>query len=169
MTAWAERPRFHQYAASAKWLRRAFPWRPDQQDPRARHAEGRPATLRLTGGQITDCAEADALIDTIREGDILLADKGYDSNAIRAKAAERKAWANIPQKPTARALSPSRVGSTGSAISWNGYSFRGPSGQSDQTVPLASQRATTKTRSTSSPLSNSSRRGFGARVYESAP
>ena len=27
-----------------------------------------------------------------------LADKGYDSNAIRAKAAERKAWANIPSK-----------------------------------------------------------------------
>ncbi|ENP42211.1 IS5/IS1182 family transposase, partial [Brucella abortus] len=32
------------------------------------------------------------------EGDILLADKGYDTNAIRAKAAARKAWANIPPK-----------------------------------------------------------------------
>ena len=38
------------------------------------------------------------LIDDLGEGDILLADKGYDSNAIRAKAAERKAWANIPPK-----------------------------------------------------------------------
>ncbi|MFG1477000.1 IS5 family transposase [Xanthobacter agilis] len=61
-------------------------------------AEGRPVSLRLTAGQVADCSEADALIDTIGEGDILLADKGYDSNAIRAKAAERKAWANIPPK-----------------------------------------------------------------------
>ena len=61
-------------------------------------AEGRPVSLRLTGGQIADCTQADALIDTLGEGDILLADKGYDNNAIRAKAAERRAWANIPPK-----------------------------------------------------------------------
>ncbi|SNS88313.1 Transposase DDE domain-containing protein [Azospirillum sp. RU38E] len=28
----------------------------------------------------------------------MLADNGYDRNAIRAKAAERTAWANIPPK-----------------------------------------------------------------------
>ena len=61
-------------------------------------AEGRPVTLRLTGGQVADCAEAEVLIDGLGEGDILLADKGYDNNAIRAKAAQRKAWANIPPK-----------------------------------------------------------------------
>ncbi|GAA4488796.1 hypothetical protein GCM10023157_37280 [Gluconacetobacter asukensis] len=61
-------------------------------------AEGRPVSLRLTGGQVADCTEADALTDNLEEGDILLADKGYDSNAIRAKAAARKAWANIPPK-----------------------------------------------------------------------
>ncbi|WP_409563982.1 IS5 family transposase [Rhizobium leguminosarum] len=61
-------------------------------------AEGRPVNLRLTGGQIADCTQADALTDELGEGDILLADKGYDSNAIRAKAAERGAWANIPPK-----------------------------------------------------------------------
>ncbi len=61
-------------------------------------AKGRPVTVHLTGGQIADCTEADALTDKLGEGDILLADKGYDSNAIRAKAAERKAWANIPPK-----------------------------------------------------------------------
>ena len=61
-------------------------------------AEGRPINIRLTGGQIADCTEADALTDGLGEGDILLADKGYDSNAIRAKAAERGAWANIPPK-----------------------------------------------------------------------
>lgn len=44
----------------------------------------------------------EALIDGLGEGDILLADKGYDSNAIRAKAVERKAWANIPPKANRR-------------------------------------------------------------------
>lgn len=61
-------------------------------------AEGRPVTLRLTGDQVADCAEAKLLIGSLGKGDILLADKGYDSNAIRAKAAERKAWDNIPPK-----------------------------------------------------------------------
>ena len=49
-------------------------------------AEGRPVTLRLTAGQIADCKEAEALIDGRDEGDIMLADKGYDSDAIRTKA-----------------------------------------------------------------------------------
>lgn len=61
-------------------------------------AEGRPVTLRLTAGQVADCREAEALIDTLGEGGILLADKGYDSDAIRAKAKQRKVWANIPPK-----------------------------------------------------------------------
>jgi transposase len=61
-------------------------------------AEGRPVTIRLTAGQVADCQEADALLEGLGEGDILLADKGYDTNAIRDKAAERKAWANIPPK-----------------------------------------------------------------------
>lgn len=61
-------------------------------------AEGRPVNIRLTGGQIADCTEADALTEGLGEGDILLADKGYDSNAIRIKAAKRGAWANIPPK-----------------------------------------------------------------------
>lgn len=61
-------------------------------------AEGRPVTLRLTAGQVADCTQADTLTEGLGEGAILLADKGYDSNAIRAKAAEQKVWANIPPK-----------------------------------------------------------------------
>ena len=49
-------------------------------------AEGRPVAFRLTGGQVADCVEADGLTDMLGEGDILLADKGYDTDAIRAKA-----------------------------------------------------------------------------------
>jgi transposase len=54
-------------------------------------AEGRPVAFRLTGGQVADCVEADALTDMLGAGDILLADKGYDTDAIRAKATARKA------------------------------------------------------------------------------
>jgi transposase len=35
---------------------------------------------------------------TLDEGVTLLADKGYDSNAIRDMATVNKAWANIPPK-----------------------------------------------------------------------
>lgn len=61
-------------------------------------AEGRPVALRLTAGQVADCAQADALTDDLAEGAILIADKGYDTDALRAKAMARKAWVNIPSK-----------------------------------------------------------------------
>ena len=32
-------------------------------------AKGRPVTLRLTAGQVADCREAEALIETLGEGD----------------------------------------------------------------------------------------------------
>jgi len=38
------------------------------------------------------------MLDLIGEGDILLADRAYDSNAIRDLAEKRGAWANIPAK-----------------------------------------------------------------------
>ncbi len=34
----------------------------------------------------------------VKEGGTLLADKAYDTDAIRKTAAERKIWANIPPK-----------------------------------------------------------------------
>ncbi|WP_443193022.1 IS5 family transposase [Novosphingobium sp. KACC 22771] len=61
-------------------------------------AEGRPVGLRLTGGQVHDACEAEALIADIPEGATLLGDKGYDSNAIREAAAARGVWANIPNR-----------------------------------------------------------------------
>lgn len=61
-------------------------------------ADGRPVALRLTGGQVHDSQEAEALLDAMPEGATLLADKGYDSNAIREAAASKNAWANIPSR-----------------------------------------------------------------------
>ena len=55
--------------------------------------------MRLTAGQVHDSLEAEALLnEAMREGTTLLADKGYDSNAIRTMAEDRNAWANIPPR-----------------------------------------------------------------------
>jgi len=61
-------------------------------------AQGRPINLCLTGGQVADCSQADRLMECIKEGSTLLADKAYDTDAIRQTAANRKIWANIPPK-----------------------------------------------------------------------
>lgn len=61
-------------------------------------AEGRPIRLELTAGQAHDSPVATDLLDDLGEGAILLADRAYDTNALCAFAAERKAWANIPPK-----------------------------------------------------------------------
>lgn len=54
--------------------------------------------MRLTGGQVHDSQEAEALLEAMPEGATLLGDKGYDSNAIRDAAARKNAWANIPAR-----------------------------------------------------------------------
>jgi transposase len=61
-------------------------------------ADGRPVAFRLTGGQVHDSVEAESLLEAMDDGAILLADKGYDSNAIRSFAADKNAWANIPPR-----------------------------------------------------------------------
>jgi len=61
-------------------------------------AEGRPIKLELTAGQVHDSQVANSMMDDLGEGDIFLADKAYDSDAIRSTAAQRGAWANIPPK-----------------------------------------------------------------------
>ena len=59
-------------------------------------AEGRPIRISLTPGQAHDGTAADALLKDLKPGAILLADKAYDSNAIRQQAQD--VWANIPPK-----------------------------------------------------------------------
>jgi transposase len=61
-------------------------------------AEGRPVVLELSAGQAHDGKAAESMLDLLGDGDILLADRAYDSNAIRSLATERGAWANIPAK-----------------------------------------------------------------------
>ena len=60
--------------------------------------KGRPIKLKLTAGQASDVASAPELIADLPEDAMLIADKGYDANALREAVAERGAWANIPPK-----------------------------------------------------------------------
>lgn len=59
---------------------------------------GLPVALHLSEGQASDCKEADPLLDAVPEASIFLADKAYDSNAIRDKVTAQGAFANIPLK-----------------------------------------------------------------------
>ncbi|MFT4053491.1 MAG: IS5 family transposase [Novosphingobium sp.] len=66
-------------------------------------ALGRPVAFHLTGGEAADCKAYDALIGVPgRTPDALLADKGYDADAIRADLAERQIEAVIPGRSNRR-------------------------------------------------------------------
>ena len=62
-------------------------------------ANGNPVALKLSEGQAHDGRSANDLLDTIGAGQILLADRGYDSDALRATLAGRGAWGNIKPMP----------------------------------------------------------------------
>ena len=62
-------------------------------------AMGLPIFLKLTEGQAHGGRSAEDMFDTVRTGTVLLADRAYDSNALRERLAERGAWANIRAMP----------------------------------------------------------------------
>ena len=62
-------------------------------------AEGRPIALKLTAGQAHDGRSAADMLASVGAGDILLADRAYDSDALRLDIAARGAWANIRPMP----------------------------------------------------------------------
>ena len=66
---------------------------------------GRPIRMLLTPGQTHDAKPALALLAGLPEGALLLADRAYDSNAIRALS-ERGIVVNIPPKRNRRAMIP---------------------------------------------------------------
>lgn len=66
-------------------------------------AEGRPNRMALTPGQAGDAPAAIALIDELAQGAIVIADRAYHTDAIRAHAA-------LQSRPRLRHLSaPPRV------------------------------------------------------------
>ena len=62
-------------------------------------ANGNPIALKLTEGQAHDGRSAADMLENIGEGQILLADRAYDSDALRSNLAERGAWANVKPMP----------------------------------------------------------------------
>ncbi len=62
-------------------------------------AMGLPIVLKLTPGQAHDGRSAEDMFDTVLAGNILLADRAYDSNALRERLAERGAMGNIRAMP----------------------------------------------------------------------
>ena len=62
-------------------------------------ARGRPIRLKLTEGQAHDGRSAADMFGTLEAGDILLADRAYDSDALHKTMKDRGAWANIRPMP----------------------------------------------------------------------
>jgi transposase len=62
---------------------------------------GLPVQLDLTAGEAHDNRLAGKLLSRLKSGTMLLADRGYDAEWIRALAAKRCAWANIPREAIA--------------------------------------------------------------------
>jgi transposase len=58
-------------------------------------ANGLPIALKLTEGQAHDGRSATDMLDGLLAGQILLADRAYDSNALRDTMTAQGAWANI--------------------------------------------------------------------------
>src|SRR3974390_401105 len=61
-------------------------------------ANGLPVRLALTAGEAHDNRLAGRLLSCLKTGSMLLADRGYDADWIRALAAKKGAWANIPPR-----------------------------------------------------------------------
>ena len=62
-------------------------------------ANGLPVKLKLTEGQAHDGVSARDMLDDIGADQILLADRAYDSDALRQTLASRGAWACVKPMP----------------------------------------------------------------------
>jgi transposase len=67
-------------------------------------ANGLPIRLKLTEGQAHDGRSAADMVDGVGAGQILLADRAYDSDGLRQSLKERGAWANVKPMPNRKTL-----------------------------------------------------------------
>lgn len=111
-------------------------------------AEGRPIRLKLTEGQAHDGRSAADMRDTVEPGNTLLADRAYDSDALREEMAGRGAWANVRAMPNRVKTSPSAPGPTVSAK-------RSKASSTNSNISRPSQLDTTNETTISSHPSNS--------------
>ncbi|KGJ88405.1 transposase IS4 family protein [Colwellia psychrerythraea] len=77
---------------------------------------GLPIEFIITGGDVHDSKVANELIELLPQSDFVIADKGYDSEAIRNKVRERNSSPVIPRKQN------SKIGN--GDIDWCLYKYR---------------------------------------------
>ena len=61
-------------------------------------AKGRPLCLLISPGQVHDIFCAEALLDGLETRTVVIADKGYDANRVRAHIRAQGAIPNIPNR-----------------------------------------------------------------------
>src|ERR1700678_1439356 len=123
---------------------------------------GLPILLKITEGQAHDGCSAKDMLDTLGRGDVLLADRAYDSDALRQNLAARGARANVRLMPNRVNLPP---------FSKRLYRQRNLSNASstNSSISAPSQPVTTNATTTTSPPSNSPQHEFGCALMSRWP
>src|SRR5207248_11674311 len=106
---------------------------------------GLPVRLALTAGEAHDNRLAGKLLSRLKSGTMLLADRGYDADWIRALVKQQGAWANIPPKRNRKSRFALALTWTARATSSSGSSTRSSS-------VGVSPPATTNSQPTTSPF-----------------
>ncbi len=73
-------------------------------------ADSSPIGIDLAPGQAHDNKMVEPMLKHIGKDAILLANRAYDSNALRDFAKEKRAWANIPAKQNGKEASVQLMG-----------------------------------------------------------
>ena len=123
---------------------------------------GMPVRLELTTGEAHDNRLVTELLSDLKSGAMLLADRGYDADWIRAFAGEHGAWANIPPKRIAKTQFVLAHICTGRAIWWSASS-------TESSNAGASLPGMTNSPQTTLPSSSSQPFGFGSALMSPRP
>ena len=107
-------------------------------------ANGMPIALKLTAGHVDDGRSAADMLDTLGKGDILLADRAYDSHGLRIEMAARGAWTDIKPCRTANSGPRSAPSSIATEISSSASST---SSSSSRPSPPATTTSSHRSRS----------------------
>lgn len=121
---------------------------------------GRPLAFTLTPGQAADCRAAEFLLRNLPPDALVLADRAYDADAVRAQIEGRGSVPNNPSERNRRWKHRFSPVLTASATPSSGCSAA-------SRISAASPPATTSLPPTSSPPSNSPQ--SSATGYESGP
>lgn len=62
------------------------------------NGKGLPIKIAITPGQTHDLTVASKLLSELSPGGMVLADKAYDADWLRARVRTKQSWANIPPK-----------------------------------------------------------------------